>query len=144
MNYDRLLQLGGIDREVPPIPGYISKEHLQDEIADINARLDNEERQYEDVFYMGAGNAYTDVLDNSHMKPVNKSMKLSVNVTCTDGDNIILVIADSFRANFLRADMSGTEIPFTETQVTVNEVLYDVLISDNTYQAGTYNIDINQ
>ena len=29
MNYDRLLQLGGIDREVPPIPGYISKEELK-------------------------------------------------------------------------------------------------------------------
>jgi hypothetical protein len=32
MNYDRLLQLGGIDREVPPIPGYITKEELQKEI----------------------------------------------------------------------------------------------------------------
>lgn len=29
MNYDRLLQLGGIDREVPPIPPYISKEELK-------------------------------------------------------------------------------------------------------------------
>ena len=29
MNYDRLLQLGGIDREVPPIPQYISKEELK-------------------------------------------------------------------------------------------------------------------
>ena len=33
MNYDRLLQLGGIDREVPPIPPYISKEGLQQEIS---------------------------------------------------------------------------------------------------------------
>jgi len=32
MNYDRLLQLGGIERDVPPIPGYISKEELQKEI----------------------------------------------------------------------------------------------------------------
>ena len=29
MNYDRLLQLGGIDREVPPIPPYIAKEELK-------------------------------------------------------------------------------------------------------------------
>jgi len=37
MNYDRLLQLGGIDREVPPIPQYISKEYLQEEINDLNS-----------------------------------------------------------------------------------------------------------
>ena len=30
MRYDRLLQLGGIDREVPPIPQYISKEELKE------------------------------------------------------------------------------------------------------------------
>lgn len=30
MNYDRLLQLGGIDRPVPPVPGYISKEELKE------------------------------------------------------------------------------------------------------------------
>jgi hypothetical protein len=35
MNYDRLLQLGGIDREVPPIPQYISKDDLQKEIDDL-------------------------------------------------------------------------------------------------------------
>ena len=30
MNYDRLLQLGGIDSEVPPVTGYISKEELKE------------------------------------------------------------------------------------------------------------------
>lgn len=42
MNYDRLLQLGGIDREVPPIPGYITKEHLQGEIDVISAVIPEE------------------------------------------------------------------------------------------------------
>ena len=144
MNYDRLLQLGGIDREVPPIQPYISKEQLQGEIDGINERLDNEERQYEDVFFIGVGSSYTDVLDKAHMKPVNKAMKLSVNLTCANGDNIIVAIADSFRSNFVRADMSGTQIPFTESQETVDGIVYDILISDNSYQAGTYNIEINQ
>ena len=39
MNYDRLLQLGGIDREVPPMPGYITKEQLQGEIDGINVLI---------------------------------------------------------------------------------------------------------
>ena len=144
MNYDRLLQLGGIDRVVPPIPGYITKEQLQGEIDDINKRLDGDERQYENVFYIGAGSAYTDVLDNAHMKPVSKSMKISTNVTCANGDNIILVILSSFRDNFFRADMNGFEIPFTESTQTVDGVQYNILVSENTYQADTYNIDINQ
>lgn len=42
MNYDRLLQLGGIDREVPPIPGYITKEELKDGIDDINSKIPEE------------------------------------------------------------------------------------------------------
>ncbi len=42
MNYDRLLQLGGIDREVPPIPGYITKEQLQGEIDGIGALIPEE------------------------------------------------------------------------------------------------------
>lgn len=37
MNYDRLLQLGGIDREAPPIPGYITKEELKEEIDDLKS-----------------------------------------------------------------------------------------------------------
>ena len=39
MNYDRLLQLGGIDREVPPIPGYITKEELKRDIENINSKI---------------------------------------------------------------------------------------------------------
>lgn len=39
MNYDRLLQLGGVDRVVPPIPGYITKEQLQGEIDGIDTLI---------------------------------------------------------------------------------------------------------
>ena len=46
MNYDRLLQLGGIDREVPPIPGYISKEELKE-------WQDNQEKEIPDGVIKG-------------------------------------------------------------------------------------------
>ena len=55
MNYDRLLQLGGIDREVPPIPGYITKEQLQGEIDGINTLIPDEasdENQLADKAYV--------------------------------------------------------------------------------------------
>ena len=55
MNYDRLLQLGGIDREVPPIPGYITKEQLQGEIDGINVLIPEEasdENQLADKAYV--------------------------------------------------------------------------------------------
>ena len=55
MNYDRLLQLGGIDREVPPIPGYITKEQLQGEIEGIGVLIPEEateENQLADKQYV--------------------------------------------------------------------------------------------
>ncbi len=55
MNYDRLLQLGGIDREVPPIPGYITKEQLQREIDGIGVLIPEEasdENQLADKAYV--------------------------------------------------------------------------------------------
>lgn len=58
MNYDRLLQLGGIDREVPPIPGYITKEELKKDIEDINAKIPaeaSEENQLADKQYTNDG-----------------------------------------------------------------------------------------
>lgn len=55
MRYDRLLQLGGIDREVPPIPGYITKEQLQGEIDGIGTLIPEEaspENQLADKQYV--------------------------------------------------------------------------------------------
>jgi hypothetical protein len=39
--------------------------------------------------------------------------------------------------------MNGFEIQFTESTQTISGKAYKVLTSENTYQAGTYNIDIN-
>ena len=139
--YSRLLQLGGIEREITPVPGYISKEQLQEEIDGIKAKLVT---QYDNVFYMGAGSGYASVFNSTHMIPVTESMETSADVTCENGDKIILVIAGTFRDYFHRADMNGIEIQFTETAQTIGDAEYKVLTSVNTYQAGTYNIDINR
>ena len=116
---------------------------VEEEVKEIKERLDAMESQHENVFYMGAGTSYTDVLNSAHMKPVNVSMKINADVVCENGDNIILVIESSFRKYFFRADMNGVEMGFTESTQTVDGVEYKVLTSENTYGAGTYNIDIN-
>jgi predicted ATPase len=59
------------------------------------------------------------------------------------GQNLVIVIEDILRDRFVRADMNGVEIQFTETTQTISGKTYKVLTSENTYQAGTYNIDIN-
>jgi hypothetical protein len=44
---------------------------------------------------------------------------------------------------FIRADIGGVEIPFTSEDVTIDGHTYRVYTSENTYNEGTYNIDIN-
>lgn len=91
-------------------------------------------------FWVGAGTNFANIMTESNLAMLPRSEK---NITCAAGDNIIVVIGASLRDQFLRADINGVEIPFTETAETVDGKLYKVLTSDNTYSAGTYNIDIN-
>ena len=94
-------------------------------------------------FFLGASTSYTNIMNVSHVISINDHMRGSYNVPCNDGDRIFVVVGKSLREGFVRADMNGVEIPFTETEVTVGGVQYVVFASVNTYQQGTYNIDIN-
>jgi hypothetical protein len=94
-------------------------------------------------FFLGAGNDYSDVMDVEHTIPITNGMRGKYDVTCEDGDHIIVVVGDTLKEGFIRADINGFEIPFTETTVTVNNTKFKVFTSVNTYSAGTYNIDIN-
>lgn len=67
----------------------------------------------------------------------------SYDVTCNNGDNIIIVLGESLYEGLIRVDLNGIEIPFNLGRITVNNTNYIVLISSNTYNSGTYNIDIN-
>ena len=94
-------------------------------------------------FWLGAGSTYTDVMKNSNLRPIANGMRGAYNIDLISGQKIIIVLGESLRQGFIRADINGVEIAFVETTVTVDGNTYKVLTSENTYQAGTYNIDIN-
>lgn len=94
-------------------------------------------------FWLGAGSTYSDVMKNSNLRPITNGMRGAYNIDLTSGQKIIIVLGESLRQGFIRADINGVEIAFIETTVTVNGNTYKVLTSENIYQARTYNIDIN-
>ena len=87
-------------------------------------------------FWLGAGSTYSDVMKNSNLRPITNGMRGAYNID-------FIILGESLRQGFIRADINGVEIAFVETTQTVNGNTYKVLTSENTYQAGTYNIDIN-
>ena len=94
-------------------------------------------------YWLGCGATYQDVMINSNLKPITEGMRANYDVTCGQGEYLFIILGESLRPGFIRADMNSFEIPFEETAVTINGNVYAVLKSQNAYQAGTYNIDIN-
>lgn len=94
-------------------------------------------------FWMGGGNNASDVMTFANIRAINNHMHNNYNVTLANGQKIIIVLGETLREQFIRADMNGMEIQFVETTQTINDNVYKVFTSENTYQAGTYNIDIN-
>ena len=94
-------------------------------------------------FFLGAGTSYTDIMDVEHVIPIRRHMRGAYDVQVADGEHIIIVVGDSLASGFIRADINGVEIAFNESSVVEDEKLYKVFTSENTYRAGTYNIDIN-
>ena len=91
-------------------------------------------------FFLGAGSSYADIMDLAHVIPIKRG---AYTIPVADGQRIFIVIGETLRGQFIRADINGMEIPFTETSVTVGGRTYKVFTSQNTYSAGNYNIDIN-
>ena len=79
----------------------------------------------------------------AHTISTNDGMKGNYNVPCNDGDHIYVVVGKSLREGFARADMNGVEIQFSESEVNISGKQYVVFTSKNTFERGTYNIDIN-
>lgn len=94
-------------------------------------------------FWLGAGASHQDIMDVNHLIPIKNGMRGAYDLNILDGQHIIIVLGESLREGFFRADINGVEIPFAESTVTVNGNRYRVFVSENTYQAGTYNIDVN-
>ena len=94
-------------------------------------------------FWLGAGTAYTDIMNVEHVIPITNGMRGAYNVNFANNDHLFVIVGDTLRSGFLRADLNGFEIPFTESSVTIDGKVYKVFTSDNAYQTGIYNIDIN-
>ena len=94
-------------------------------------------------FWLGAGNAYSDIMDVEHVIPITNGMRGAYDVDVAQGQHIIIIVGESLAGGFLRADLNSVEINFTESTVTVDGKNYKVFTSEEAYSAGTYNIDIN-
>lgn len=94
-------------------------------------------------FWLGAGDTYQDIMDVEHVIPITEGLRGSHDVDVPEGKHIIIIMGDTFRSEFMRADISFAEILFNEFTVTVDGKNYSVLVSQDTYQAGTYNVFIN-
>lgn len=93
-------------------------------------------------FFIGAGSAYTDILDSAHSRQLNGTMRHNYDVTFGEGDKLIIVMGATLRDGFIRADLNGVEIELTEQTVTIGDKQYVVLTSEP-WSEGDYNIDIN-
>lgn len=92
-------------------------------------------------FFMGSGSVYTDVINESCRKELEGTLEGDYDVTISNnGDYMFIIIPISTKDEFRRADMNGYEIPLAEPVVMTDYVVYKSL---NTYNAGTYNVDIN-
>ena len=98
---------------------------------------------HHDAFWIGFGDSFADVMNIGHIVALNNENKASVSITCNEGDSLYIVIGAEKEESFTRADMNGIEIPFIRSTVTIDTTEYVIYTSENTYQAGTYNIDIN-
>ncbi len=100
---------------------------------------------HNDFFWLGAGNTYQSIFNDAHRHSADSCcMRGNYDISCGEGNHIYFIIPDAARSAFQRADMNGLEISFTQSTFTdaYNNV-FRVYTSENTYQAGTYNIDIN-
>ena len=93
-------------------------------------------------FYIGAGSIYSDVMDSTHAKQLEGTMRHNYDVTFAEGNKLIIVMGAALREGFIRADLNGVEIQMEEQTVTIDGKQYVVLTSDP-WSAGDYNIDIN-
>lgn len=94
-------------------------------------------------FWLGAGSTYASIMDQAHQVPLDGGSRVVKDITASDGDNIFIIIGDSVSSAFIRADMNGVEIPFTMETVTIDGHQYNIYTSQETYEEGTYSIDIN-
>jgi hypothetical protein len=93
-------------------------------------------------FWLGAGNTYQDVMIPENLIPIENEMRGAYDITVAQDNQRFYVILGKSLSGFIRIDMNGFEIPMTKMPDSTLEA-YNIYVSDNAYQAGTYNIDVN-
>lgn len=73
----------------------------------------------------------------------DNGMRSAKDLHVATNQHIVVVMAEGMRSSWYRADINGVEIPMTEHNVTVGDNNYKVMVSEDTYVSGTYNVDIN-
>lgn len=89
-------------------------------------------------FFIGGGNTLEEALTPENAREIHGTLAGGYDVTIEEGQHIFVLIPTSLQSQVVRMDMNGYEIPMY-VQTGVKNVVYK---SMNTYQAGTYNIDI--
>ena len=94
-------------------------------------------------FWIGGGSNPASIINPENAKSVVGTIAGSFDITLAQDDNLIIVLAPDLAEQFVRADMNGLEISFVKSSFTVLGKEYVAFTSDNVYDAGDYNIDIN-
>lgn len=94
-------------------------------------------------YWIGAAKSYQEAMVNANLKPISTGLRGNFDIHFEQGDQLFIILGSNLREMFIRADMNGIEIPFTEQTIDIDDYSYNVLTSENAYVEGTYNIDIN-
>ena len=95
-------------------------------------------------FFIGGGQTYSEIMNDAHLQPLIGTLEGDYNITIPeDGDHIFIIIPSTREREFRRADLNGIDVQIEIPFARYTFENYIVFKSLNTYQAGTYNIDID-
>jgi len=90
-------------------------------------------------FFIGAGATYEDIYNPQHTRPYDGDPTGSYTIEVEEGQRIIIILPTADVSKIEQIEMNDFNIPMDTTTFGI----YTVYTSLNTYQAGTYQIDIN-
>ena len=90
-------------------------------------------------FFIGAGATYEDVYNPQYTRPYDGNPTGQYTIEVEEGQRIIIILPTADISKIEQIEMNDFNIPMDTTTFGI----YTVYTSLNTYQAGTYTIDIN-
>ena len=90
-------------------------------------------------FFIGAGASYEDIYNPSYSRTYDGNPTGSYKVQVEEGQRIIIILPTADVSKIEQIEMNDFNIPMDTTTFGI----YTAYTSLNTYQAGTYTIDIN-